>query len=262
MSELNTMKEENTNNSSNNLASPDIPVLPRGMLTIEQLEKALPKGFRHNATQKLVDKINGLAADEDLREAYRDNILSYTKVIADGRFQIGHYIDAVKYITHKLMGASNIEAFVKTFPDRYQKFLTNGTSQKDIASYITSYNKNKLVNLIREQTIIPTYVLNADLYQEAINKQASLMNDPKVSFAVQQKAAESLLNNLKPPEVAKVEIGITNKENSLIDELRETTLRLAAKQKELLEAGVINAKDTAESPLIIEGELSNTSDTN
>ena len=110
-------------------------------LTLDQLTKVLPKGFKNNATQKLVDKINLMVKDPIIREAYRDNLLSYTSVLTDGRFQIGHYVDAVKYITHKLMGDSNILAYTKTFPDRYQNFLANGTNDKDIASYVTSYNK-------------------------------------------------------------------------------------------------------------------------
>jgi len=223
-------------------------------LTIEQLQHALPKGMKQNASQELVDKVNTLTKDDLVRQAYRDNILSYTSVMMDGRFQIGHYIDAIKYITHKLMGDSNIDAYRKTFPDRYLNFVTKGTDPKDIASYVTSYNKNKLVNLIREQTLIPTHILNADYYQKAINKQVALMGDVNVSPTVQQKAADSLLVNLKPPETAKVEIDINTTQNKDIQELREHTLALAKQQQEMISNKMVSVKAVAEA-VLIEGEV-------
>ena len=225
-------------------------------LTVEQLEACLPRKLRNNATQQLVDKVNNMVKDPLVREAYRDNLLSYTKVMEDGRFQIGHYIDAVRYITYKLMGHTNHSAYVKTFPDRFQNFVNNGTTSKDIASYITSYNKNKLVNLVREQTLIPTHVLNADYYQQAINKQAQMMMDSNVSPAVQQKAADSLLTHLKPPEASIVELDISLKSDNVIDDLRKTTQKLVEVQKNALRSGAMNAKDVAENPIkVIEGEV-------
>lgn len=224
-------------------------------LSLPQLQQALPKGFRNNATQDLVDKVNALTTDPIVREAYRDNLLSYTKVMADGRFQIGNYVDAVRYITHKLMGDTNHMAYIKTFPDRHQNFLNNGTCAKDIASYITSYNKNKLVNLIREQTLIPTYILNADLYQQAINTQAAIMVDEDVNARDRTAAANSLLQHLKAPEATKVELDVSIKTDNVIKDLRETTLGLVAQQKKMIQDGVVNPKEVAESIIVIEGEV-------
>jgi hypothetical protein len=223
-------------------------------LTVEQFHKALPKGMRNNASQQLVDSINKIQSNSIEKEAYRENLLSYTNVMRDGRFQIVKYLEAVKYVTHKLLGDSNIQAYVKTFPDRYQKFLANGTESKDIASYVTSYNKNKLVNLIFEQTLVPSHILNAALYQDALNVQAALMNDEYVSPKVRSDAANSLLTHLKMPETTKIELDISVKEDSVIDELRKTTLALAKKQREMLESGTMKTIEVAESAILIEGE--------
>ena len=43
------------------------------------------------------------------------------------------------------MGASNIDV-CKNFPDKYQAMLSVGKNAKDISFFVTSYNKNKLVN--------------------------------------------------------------------------------------------------------------------
>ena len=220
-------------------------------LSLDQLKSALPKAFKHRASQELVDKFNTITKDDVMKEAYRDNLLSYTHVLMDGKFRMEQYTDAIRYITHKLMGSTNIDAYIKTFPDRYQNFVASGTSDKDIASYVTSYNKNKLVNIIYEQTMIPTYILNQDIYQKAINKQVSLMMDDTVSPHVQQRAADSLMVNLKPPEVAKVELNVKNKSTEITDELHNSLVKLAAKQKEMIEQGISRPKEVAEAPIHI-----------
>ena len=119
-------------------------------LTVEQFRQALPDKVKKSINQELIDQINTTLSDPDMYEAYRDNLLSYTKVMSDGRFKVAEYINAVKYVSHKLMGCTNIEAYSKTFPDKIARFTAQGVAPKDIASYVTAYNKSKLVNLIME----------------------------------------------------------------------------------------------------------------
>lgn len=218
-------------------------------LTIEQFKLALPDKVKKSVNQELIDQINQTLSEPELYEAYRDNLLSYTKVMADGRFKVTDYVNAVKYVSHKLMGCTNIEAYSKTFPDKMARFAAQGVQAKDIASYVTAYNKSKLVNLVFEQTLIPSYVLNQDLYQRALNVQADLMVNAK-SEKVRCDAANSLLTQLKAPEVKKVELDIGVKEDSSIAALRATTLELARQQRLMLEAGAMNAQDVAHQRLI------------
>ncbi len=222
-------------------------------LTVEQFQYALPDKVKKSVNQELIDQINTTLSDPDMYEQYRDNLLSYTKVMADGRFKVSSYIDAVKYVSHKLMGCTNIDAYSKTFPDKMQRFAAQGVSPKDIASYVTAYNKSKLVNLIFEQTLIPSYVLNQDLYQKALNVQADLMINAK-SEKVRCDAANSLLTQLKQPEIKKVELDIGVKEDGSIAALRATTLELARQQRLMMESGAMNAQEVAHSRLVIDAE--------
>lgn len=219
------------------------------LLTIEQFHKVLPSQVKKSLSQDLIDKINQTITDPVMAEQVRDNILGYAHVMRDGKFKIEDYVNAVRYVSFKLMGDSNIAAYIKTFPDRYQTFLANNTSDKDIASYVTSYNKNKLVNLVFEQTLIPTHVLNADLYQKALNVQAELMIGAK-SEKVRTDAANSLLTQLKPPETTKIKIDVSHTESSAIAELREATMALAAQQRDAIRAGAITAGSAATSRII------------
>lgn len=222
------------------------------MLTLEQFQLALPDKVKKSVNQELIDQINTTLSDPEMFEAYRDNLISYTKVMADGKFKVTQYIDAVRYVSFKLMGCTNIDAYTKTFPDKYQRFIQQGVQAKDIASYVTAYNKSKLVNLIFEQTLIPSYVLNQDLYQRALNVQADLMMNAK-SEKVRCDAANSLLTQLKAPEVKKVELDIGVKEDGSIAALRATTLELARQQRLMLESGAMNAQEVAHGRLVIEG---------
>jgi hypothetical protein len=220
-------------------------------LTVEAFRAALPDKLKKSVNQELIDQIDKTLADPDMFEAYRDNLMSYTHVMADGKFKMESYIYAVKYVSHKLMGATNIAAYIKTFPDKYADFVSRGVDSKDIASYVTAYNKSKLVNLIMEQTLIPSYVLNQDLYQKALNVQAELMLTAK-SEKVRSDAANSLLTQLKMPETQKVELNVGFKEDGSIAALRATTLELAKQQRLMIEAGAMNAQQVAHTKLVID----------
>lgn len=225
-------------------------------LTIEQFKQVLPTQVKKTITQELVDSINKIIIDPEFRETYRDNLLSYTSVMANGKFKINNYVDAVRYVSFKLQGDTNIMAYTKTFPDKYQRFVKQGVASKDIASYITAYNKSKLVGLIFEQTLTPVYVLNQDKAQEAINVLAELMRGAQ-SEKVRSDSADKLLVHLKMPEVNKIELDIGIKEDGSIAALRETTLELVRQQKNMIQAGAMNAKEVAESSLIVDGVVVN-----
>lgn len=222
-------------------------------LTVDEFKHALPDKVKKSINQELIDQINTTLSDPEMYEAYRDNLLSYTRVMADGRFKVSEYVNAVKYVSHKLMGATNIEAYSKTFPDKITRFAAQGVTAKDIASYVTAYNKSKLVNLIFEQTLIPSYVLNQDLYQRALNVQADLMVNAK-SEKVRCDAANSLLTQLKMPETQKVELDVKVKEDSSITQLRQATLELARAQRLAIGAGQVNAQEVAHARVVVDVE--------
>lgn len=219
------------------------------MITLEVLKKALPAKYKNTINDELLTTINETLDDPDLLETYRDNFISYMNVLNDGRYKVTDYLNAVKYVTQKLMGNSSTDSYIKTFPARYQNMLVKGLSSKDMSSIISVYNKSKLVNAIMEQSLIPSWIINQDLYQKAINTQAELMMTAQ-SEKVRSDAANSLLIHLKPPETKKVELDIGLKKGNEIDQLREITVQLANQQRRLIESGVVSAKDIAEVKLL------------
>lgn len=218
-------------------------------LTVDVLKKSLPSKYKRNVNDDLLEHINTILEHPELYDDYRNNFLTYISVIQDGKYKLDDYLNAIKYCTHKLMGESNIDSFVKTFPNRYQSMIAKGYTAKEMSAHVAMYNKNKLVNTILEQSMIPTWVLNQDLYQKAINVQADLMLNA-MSEKVRSDAANSLLVHLKPPEVRKVELDVGIKQNDEIEALRNITAELASQQRRMIEAGVITAKQNAETKLI------------
>lgn len=223
------------------------------MLTVEQVAHALPPHLKKAATPSLVNQLNAIAEDPEIAEAIRENFLSYTKVLQEGRFKVQDYLHAVTYVSFKLMGYTNEEAYERTFPQRFQNLLARGASQKDISAYVSMYNKGKLVNLILEQTLVPTWVLNQDAYQKAINTQVDLMQNAK-SEMVRMAAANSILTHLARPKEAGPVVNIELNQNSGINELREMLTTLARKQQELIQQGVPTKQIAAQTLVVSETE--------
>lgn len=217
-------------------------------LTVTDVAKALPPNLKGAATQTFVDQINNIVNDPVVAEQVRNNFISYTKVLQDGKFKTEDYLHAVTYVSFKLMGMSNQDAYFRTFPQRHAALVAKGTQTKDIAAYVSAYNRGKLVNMILEQTLVPSWVLNQDLYQQALNTQAQLMISSP-SDMVRTQAANSLLTHLSKPKEAGPLVSIDLRENSGMNELKDTLTKLAVQQQELIRAGV-SPKTIAEQTII------------
>lgn len=225
------------------------------MLTKEQFKKALPAKLHGSLSDELLVGINNISRDPYEAQAIRENILGFSSILNNGSYKLTDYLNAVKYVSYKMMGDTNSVAWSKTFPKRYQNLISQNADDKTISAHVAMYNKTKLVYSIFEQSLVPTHILNADVFQQAINTQAALMKDTSVSPKVRSDAANSLLTHLKRPEAQKVELDITHKEDSTIQELRDLTMSLAAQQQQLIKNGAYSPKEIAHQQIVIEGEV-------
>lgn len=223
--------------------------------TLDIVKQTLPTKLKSIITQELVDSLNNISNDPDHADTIKENFISYAKILQEPHISIQNYINAIKYCSYKIMGESNIDSWIKTFPDKYQSLRARGCSTKDISSHVTSYHKSKTVNLILERAMVPVWLLNQDMFQQALNVQATIMNDEDVSPMHRVAAANSVLTHLKRPEVAAPSINIDMRETSGLNDLKDTLNKLAKQQLELIEQGV-TAKSIAEQK-IIEGEVIN-----
>jgi len=230
------------------------------MVTLEELRRTSPKHIARLVTQDTVDLLNDIERDEDgvFVEAFKQNMLSHSNILKDGKFSLGDYINAVRFVSYKLMEMSNIDAYMLTFPDRYErlidKFRALGIQDdeirdKKISPYVSAYNKTELVKRVTEQALVPSHILNAHMFQEALNVQATLMLSAR-SEMVRSQAADSVLRYTKMPEESKIQLDITHKEDDAIKDLREEMRRLAQTQQEATQLGSVSPKEIAESNIV------------
>ena len=178
-------------------------------------------------TPEFCEKVEKSVNDPVLAEQIKSNFISYLNVLSTGKFSMDEYLNAVKYVSFKLLNYTNRDAYAATFPDRWERMVKEGVEEKRMDAYVAMYNKSKLVMAIYEQTIVPTYVLNAPLHQEALNVLAKMIKDPSVRGMAKVKACEAILTHTKQPEIVKGELTIGLQENETIAELREVTEQLA-----------------------------------
>jgi hypothetical protein len=218
-------------------------------MELEELRALLPKHMRDSVSTGTIEYMQAVLGDSLMQKHFRENLISYTGVLQEGRFKATDYVKAVMYVSYKLMGHSNFEAYSKTHPERFKKLVDDGVSTNTIHAYVAMYNKNKLVNAIFAQTMIPSYVLNQSLYQDAINVQAELMKSAN-SEKVRSDAANSLLIHLKPPEPTKVDVKVEVKQDDGISQLSQQVAEFVAMQKAKIVSGTATVVDVASESII------------
>lgn len=215
-------------------------------LTINALKDITPKSQRSMITQDLVDKLNQWGEDPKLMESYGDNVLSYIGVLKEGKFKITDYMNAVRFVSYKLMGHSDIDAYIITFPERYERLLADGVPREDMSPYVSAYKKNALVVKIFEQTVIPVNVLNNHMAQDSLNELMKIGLHGRSEMA-RVAALSKVLDKTDAPETKKMQLDIGVNPGEVIGEYEEAMRAMVAQQKALIEQGgdlkaITNAK--------------------
>lgn len=224
-------------------------------LELEAVKKLVPKAQKTMITQEFLDKLEASAGNSLIAEQFKENFITYANVLSSGKYKMDDYINAVKYVSHKLLGKSNIDAYAATFPERYQRLKDEG--QTNIDAFCSMYNKNKLVMAIYEQTVVPTHVLNAPLHQEALSELAKMMKDPSVKGLVKVKACEAILAYTKPPDIIDHKLTIGVEQQETIADLRAVTEELADMFRMTVEKGHKSLREVTEADIIdVEAEVS------
>lgn len=219
-------------------------------INVQMLQEIAPRSVKPLIDQKYADDLNALITDPECAQFIRDSMITSKEVIQSGKYSFEQYINACKYATFKNMGETNISSFIKTFPDKYQTWLAQGKSDKEISRYVAAFNKSKCVEEVITKVSMSFYVQNLDVRQQALETQVHLMLNSK-SDMVKQQAANSVLTHTKPPEEGnKLEVNIgVNTENTMLSDLREQVSKLTELNKQQIAAGGATAQQVAHSRL-------------
>lgn len=224
---------------------------------INEQQLALALGSKKNwASEELLNTLNSIETDG--ADFVRENWLTHASVLREGTHTLEQYTTAIKYVSLKQMGHSNQSAYSIALGDRYQELVAKGYDDKRISSHISAYHKGVLVQKILAQSTIPLYMLYQDEAHQAISVLAKIMTDPggydgAPSARTRAEAADKLLNHIKRPEAALVELNVTHKQADGMQELQAMMTNVAQRQlKELQNGGDI--RKIANLP-VIEGEV-------
>jgi len=228
-------------------------------LSKELVMSQLPKKQQLMVTEEDIGEINKLATDPDYGPEFLQSYMDHLIVLKDNlKNSHSQYISAIKFFSLVEGGHSLRDAYIKTFPGRWED-RTRRSDDPDtvINAEASRFNKTRLVNDVRRMSAIPIQLIHRHILHEAILSQAHLMRTSR-SDMVRQKAGATLIAELKPTEDQTININVDDGSKSAIQELREATEKLAAAERRSVDAGV-PMRDIANS-IIIEGEIENSRD--
>lgn len=218
-------------------------------MTIEELIAITPKNRHKYINQEMVDKINLAEKNGDFEGELEKDIISFSNVLKDGRYKLTDYFKAVEFCAHYLNGSSQVDAYLKTFPEIAKRRILEGKT-----SYATGappmYFKGDLVQKILAQAQIPVRLFHHHKQHEAINTLFDLMTSPKATDRIKMESADKLLAHLKEPEAQKIELDIGVKEDESVQDLQMAMKELARQQRELIEGGHLTAKQIANQQIV------------
>jgi len=218
-------------------------------LDVQTLKDIVPKKYARFVADDLVDELNSLIADAEYGEQFKEEFLTHTNILEhNSNWSLEKYKNAIKFFSLVQQEMSLVDAYCAVFPNRLKARYARGESKLNMGGEASRYNSSELVNKIRQQALVPLHLVNQGLLQQAINKQAQLMMHAK-SEMVQQKASETLIRELRPPETSKIELDIGVKQSDTIADLRKAAEDLAMAQLNNIKAGVA-VKTIAESRII------------
>ena len=216
----------------------------------EELQSAVPAVFRGNINDEVMKEINNNLKIADLEDSYSEQLIWFGNILSDTRYSLSNYVKAVKYVSLKAVGHTNISAWGITFPDRVKRLKGLGKTSKDIHNHVASYTRSALVVKMLGQAMMPVHLVNQKAFQDAINVQVYLMNNAK-SETVRTTAANSILTNVKPPEAIEIDVAVTHTDTgaSAIDILKSVSVDLATQYAKGLKDKSITLEQVAQAKM-------------
>jgi hypothetical protein len=213
-------------------------------LTLPLIQSQLTAKQKLQVTEETVDEINKLANNPDYGPEFLEAYLDCLNVFAEAtRNDHKQYLNAMKFFSLVEADNSLTDSYIKVFPERYERRRAGnpGKTPDQVAQLLrgeaSRYNKSRLLCEIRRVATIPVQLVHRHLLHEAILQTAHLMTNAK-SEMVRQKAADTLIRELKPSEDQTLKVEVNDGAKSVIAELHKATKELAAQQRESIMAGV------------------------
>jgi len=211
-------------------------------LSLDLVQSQLKPRQKLTITQETLDEINQLAENPDYGQEFLDSYLDHLNIYKESPSRShSQYLSAIKFFTLVESDNTLTDAYIKTFPQRYEDRKKNYPFDKRDKTIMrgeaSRYNTSKLVCEIKKVAAVPVQLIHRHILHEAILSQAELMRSAK-SEMVRQKAGATLITELKPEEDSVLTVKVDDGTNSIIDDLRKAAEKLAAAEFQSVQAGV------------------------
>jgi len=235
-------------------------------LNAEEIWELLPRSIRNRVPRRFVEKYANTEIDENFSDIFVENFFSYMHLIGTNvRTNFKHYINAIKFVTYTNTGANKLEAYAAVFPEKYKlcmEEMPQPEGEHKFKRMVYSYATSKTVSELTQQTTVPAWLVNAPVFQLAVNESVRIMLDDETPVDIKQKAADSLMARLQQPEVLKVEHSLNQDTGSSpVDEYEKAsrklaeTMRLAISEHGLDSNNIVNLSLKEKEKNVTEAEL-------
>ena len=206
------------------------PIVPESQnITVEKLQKFIPKGTSIKVTEDIVKIINNIENDTGLNQNYaEERVMSSLQLLGKQGVTLEKLVNAVKYCTLK-RHMTNKKAWAITFPAEYDRIVARGGN---IDTHVSMFNSTYLVVEIDKMMIVPFYIQYDALKHESLERQANLMRgigankSDYVSPHIQHLASKAVYEMLKAPEDRSIELKI-GQSDAAIEQQREMSENIA-----------------------------------
>jgi len=221
----------------------------RKILTLEEVKQAIPSR-RRAVTQELVDIINDSTHEAEFQgESLIDSMATYEKVMS-GRsgVSVTDYVHALKFCAYLVTFEDNYtEAYRKTFRNRpFVKeragVKTDSDKYKELTTAASRYRRSKLVVDILTVSQVPLHMLFTGGRYKVLGILLDRAENSKLDRDKIAASKEFLLAT-KGPDDLRIELDVGIKENTATQNLMEQLGGIAARQKTLVEAGMMSVDD-------------------
>ena len=219
-------------------------IAKEGVVTVEQLQSALPKKSRGKIiiSQELVDNINDMHSNGGLYpDMLADNVMTHLDLVGRG-ISVAKVVDAVKFVTIRNMTGDQERAYRVVFS---KKAAEIDARHGDASSFASEYANNKIVRDITNRAQIGISISHGYLANEMINRAVGLArgqgagDDDYVSPKVQLEAITTVLDKIIPQEnKMTIEMGLTESAQESQNDMMAQFAAVAINQKKMIDMGM------------------------
>ena len=179
-------------------------------------------------------------------------------MLANSKISLDDYINAIRFCGCLESSQGNAtDAYIKAFSHRNfvkdrMGLPVDSIEFKALASAASRYRKSPTVIKILAQSEVPLYLMFQGYRYKAVEVLADRMMNARLDRD-KINAADKLLFHLKPPEEVKIELGLDDKANNIVEQYKEAIMKLTRSQKDLIAKGG-DVKAIANAP-IMEAEI-------